>query len=190
MKWCPLPFLLGLLFCGVSARADTAAVGDVQFNQLFPGINDFTVDNYTGSNNLGFFVAADNLVFGGIVLQLTEVGGAIDSCSITSLGPGTDTSCQFSSSTVFTQALFTATLTPTTFSLANGPTGTFVALPTLSLTLLPSSGATLVAGTDLGVIDATPATNVPEPGTWMLLATALAGTLLLRRLNAGCRHQA
>jgi hypothetical protein len=185
MKRWALPVTLGLVLgTSVGAWADAVTVGDLEFNQPFQGVNDFAVSNFTGTNNLGFFPAADDLMFEGIVLQLTEAGGAIDICNIASLGPGTDTSCQFPDTTSFTHAVFTATLSPTTFNLTNGLNGTFVPLPLLSFTLLPSSGPTLVPNTDLGLIDAAP---VPEPGTWMLFAAGSAGILGLRRRRIGRR---
>lgn len=186
MKKCVL--LLGVLAsffhaCGMFAKSVT--VGDLEYNSLFAGVNDFTVDNFTGANNLGFFPVADNVNFDNSVLTLTELGGGTLTFDLGDIVPGSNTAAQFSSSLLLTQAYFTATLSPASFSLTNGESGTFAADPALAFTLLPSSGSLLAAGVDLGTMDANSASSsVPEPGSPMLLMTGLstaAAVLALRR---------
>jgi len=120
---------------------------------------------------------ADNVTFDNIVLMATESNSTVLTFDLADLAPGTDTSAQVADSLLFTQVVFSATLDPSTFSLTNGSSGTFTADPTLSFTLLPSSGAYLAAGVDLGTINAGP---VPEPTTISLLAFGLLGMLGVR----------
>jgi len=159
----------------ITAMADEVPVGDLEFNNLFTGVNDFTVNNFTGTNNLGFFPVADNITFDNVVLTATESNGTILTFDVGNLAPGTDTSAQVADSLLFTQVVFSATLDPSTFTLTNGFSGTFAADPTLSFTLYPSSGADLVAGVDLGTIDASSSIVTPEPSTISLFALGLLG---------------
>ncbi len=156
----------------VAAMADSVSVGDLEFNNLSPGVNNFTVNNFTGSNNLGFFPVADNVTFDNVVLVATESNGTILTFDLGNLAPGTDTSAQVAGGLLFTQVVFSATLEPSTFTLTNGSSGTFVADPTLSFTLYPSSGPDLVAGVDLGIINASSVPE-PEPSTFSLFALGL-----------------
>jgi hypothetical protein len=64
-----------LLCCTPQTFAASVVVGDLEYNTLFSGVDDFTIDNFTGSNNLGFFPVADNVSFDDSVLTLTELGG-------------------------------------------------------------------------------------------------------------------
>jgi len=90
------------------------------------------------------------------------------------LAPGTDTSAQVADSLLFTKLVFNATLDLSKLTLTNGSSGNFIADPTLSFTLLPSGGSYLIAGEDLGTIDASPA---PEPSTISLIVIGLLGLL-------------
>jgi hypothetical protein len=170
--------------CTSQAFADSIEVGDLEYNNLFAGVNYFTIDNFTGSNNLGFFPVASNVTFFNSVLTLTDPGGGILVFNLGNIGPGANTTALVSSALSFTEADFAATLDPSSFPLTNGDSGTFIADPSLSFTLLPSSGSTLVAGVDLGTINASPASSpVPEPGTVMLLLAALGAALGLPGRN-------
>jgi hypothetical protein len=171
--------------------ANSIIVGDLEFNNLFSGVNYFTVDDFTGSNNLGFFPVATDVTFDNSVLTLTELGGDTLVFGLGDIGPGANTNAEFSDTLSFTEATFSATLHPSSFRLTNGDSGTFIADPSLSFTLLPSSGSTLVAGIDLGTMSASPASSatVPEPSTLTLWLTALGAVLGLkarrRRLPGG-----
>jgi hypothetical protein len=164
------------VLASITVRASSIPIGDVEFNSLFAGVNDFTVDNFTGSNNLGYFPVADNLIFANSVVTATETDGAVLTFDLGNIGPGSNTSAEVADNLSFTQATFSATLEPSTFTLTNGLSGTFTADPSLSFTLLPSSGSTLVAGVDLGVMDASPTapTAAPEPNTDLMLFVQLA----------------
>jgi hypothetical protein len=153
-----------------TGHASTVTVGDIQFVSEFVGVNDFTVDNYTGSNNLGFFSVENDLVFTNVVITATESGGGVLSFTPADIGPGTDTSSQVADTLLFTQVVFSAILSPSTFNLTNGSSGTFVANPALTFTLLPSSGPYLVAGIDGSTFDADPS---PEPSTLLLFGLGL-----------------
>jgi hypothetical protein len=164
------------LCCAQQGFADSIAVGDLEFNSFSPGLNSFTINNFTGSNNLGFFPVADNVTFDNVVLTATEADATVLTFDLGSIGPGTNTDAQVADSLLFTQVVFSGTLDPSTFNLTNGFSSTFAADPALSFTLLPSSGSYLVANVDLGTINAAP---VPEPSTLSLLALIL-GILSLR----------
>ncbi len=166
-----------LVLLPMAAMADSIPVGDLEFNSLTVFTNDFTVNNFTGSNNLGFFPVADNVIFDNVVLVATESDGTILTFNLGDMGPGTDTSAQVDSSLLFTQVVFSATLSPSTFTLTNGFSGAFAAYPNVSFTLVPSSGPYLVAGVDLGAINAV---STPEPSTISLLTLALLEMLAFR----------
>jgi hypothetical protein len=171
------------LCCVPQIFADPIIIGDLEYNLLSTGVNYFTVNNFTGTNNLLVFPVASNVDFLASVLTLTEVGGGTLLYDLGDLGPGANISPSFSSALSFTQAAFSATFSADNFPLTNGDTGTFVADPSFSFTLLPSSGTTLVAGIDLGVMSASPASSAsPEPGTFALWLTALAAVLGLYSL--------
>lgn len=159
-------------------RADVVTVGDIEFDSFSPGLNSFTINNFTGSNNLGFFPVADDVTFDNVVLTATEADATILTFDLGGIGPGTNTDAQVADSLLFTQVVFSGTLDPSTFSLTNGFSGTFAADPALSFALLPSGGSYLVADVDFGTINATSAA-VPEPSTLSLLALIL-GILALR----------
>jgi hypothetical protein len=161
-----------VLFSAHPTRAGSIPIGDLEFDNLSLGVNDFTVNNFTGSNNLSFFPVADNLTFDNVVLTATESDGTILTFSLGNISPGTNTNAQFADTLLFTQVVFSATLSPNIFALTNGYSGTFTAIPAISLTLLPSSGSYLVAGVDLGTINAV---STPEPSELLFLAVSLFG---------------
>lgn len=170
------------LLLSVDARADQVVVGDLEFNNLFSGVNNFTVNNFTGTNNLGFFPVADDVIFYGATIAATESDGTVLLFALGDIVPGSNTSAQFADSLVFTQAVFSAALGSSTFNLTNGSTGAFDANTELSFTLMPSNGAFLVAGIDLGTINAsgTPVAATPEPSPVLLSAFGLLAILKCR----------
>jgi hypothetical protein len=170
-----------VVVAGNCACADVVPVGDIEFNSYSVGINSFPIDNFTGSNDLGFFPVEDNVTFDNVVLSATEADGTVLNFNLGDIGSGANTDAQVADSLLFTQVVFSATLDPSTFSLTNGYSGTFTADPTLTFTLLPSSGSYLVPDVDFGTINAT---SVPEPSSLSSLAL-IVGILALR---AGMRH--
>jgi hypothetical protein len=126
--------------------ADTIGLGVFSFNTLIPGapgspgVNDFAIDNFTGSSALPpDFPATDALTFMNSAVVLTMQGGSQQTVSLGDLGPGsvTPTALQFSATTNFTSAVFTATLSPTIFAISGG--GSFQASSSqISAILSPS----------------------------------------------------
>ena len=180
MKHVFLTFILTILaLLPTAALASVTPVGDLEFNNLSLGVNNFTVNNFTGVNNFPpEFPVADNVTFDNVVLTATEKNGTVLTFDLGNLGPGTDSSATVADSLSFTMVVFSATLDPSTFSLT--PSGTFVAVPTLSYTLLPASGLYLAAGEDFGTINAINASPTPEPATFTLFALGLLGMLGVR----------
>lgn len=168
--------------------ADGVQVGDIEFNTLIPasgttpGVTVFTINNFTGTNNLGFFPVADNLVFNSVSVTLfcanaactSDLGASSEVLSLSDLGPGSDSTLEFDTNDQFSEALFMAGMSETTINLTGG--STFTGSPTISFALLPSSGSFLVADVDSGaLID--PAATVPEPSTLVLLAGGVLALL-------------
>lgn len=180
MKALALVGVFFLVCCAPQGFADSVTVGDLEYNVLSPAINDFTIDNFTGFNNLGYFPVASDITFVDSVLVLSEVDGGTLMYDLGDIGPGAITSPPLSSALSFTQATFSAMLDPGSFPLTNGYSGAFAADPSISFTLLPDSGSSLMAGIDLGTISAYSATAVPEPRTLGLLLVAFGAVLALR----------
>ncbi len=142
-----------------------------------PGTNIFQIYNYTGDPAIGGeallpdFPIFTPLVFTEATLSVV-VGGTIQSINLGDLSPGPLSlpTLQFSSETQFSSATFAARISPATFSLSNGLS--YSVFNTLvQFTLLPSSGDTLVADIDLGVIEieaselSSEPSPIPEPST-------------------------
>jgi hypothetical protein len=110
---------------------------------------------------------------------LTEGDGTVLSPFVLGdLGPGVSTpdALAFLSTQDFQSAEFLATLNLPSFALSDGScfTADTTALDTL---LVPGAGPTLVAGSDLVNIMVTGSRNapgVPEPASWLLLASAIS----------------
>lgn len=183
--------ILALLFGSCLARASEIPVGFVSFDEFIPasgsaaGINAFDVFNFTGPSFgpvVGPPYSADSLTFTSASLTVNFAGGSSQSFILGDIGPGEllDSSgnpvIQFPSTDNFSSAIFTATLSPTTFTLSDGTT--FTASGSIPSDLTPS-GPRLIAGTDFAVVNAEQpqVTPVPEPGTLFLLVTALTGFL-------------
>jgi hypothetical protein len=160
------------------AAADTTTIGLISFDQLVPGapgtpgINGFTIYNFTGSNSqpgtpdssISFLNTSVTWDSG----ANTDVVGTVD--------PGTFqfAGLQFPDSELITDALFQATLSTTTFTI-NGQTY-LAASNAVTVDLLPSTPPDLQAGVDFALIDiqASPiATPTPEPGSLWLLVSSL-----------------
>ena len=175
------------MFLPALIRADTVSLGIFSLNTLIPGVpgspgvNDFAIDNLSGSFSLlPDFPASDPLTFMNSSVVLTLQGGSQQTITLGNLGSGsfTPASLQFSASTSFTSAIFTATLNPTSFSLGGGSSFQ-AASPQLSVILSPSSGAVLSPGVDFARISVT--SSVPEPHPGLLVLTGFAAAIWLRK---------
>jgi hypothetical protein len=179
-----------LLSFPLAARSDIMDIGVLSFDVLIPpagvssGVNAFDIYNFTGDPNLsGYALPPDFPVLNFVTLQNASLlfNGTGSPVALSDIAPGQLGSAPlFPGDTLFTSALFTATLSETVLSLDGG--GTFIADPTISATLLPSSGPDLVAGTDLVVLQATGTLYVlPEPGAAALMAFAIIASLAIAR---------
>lgn len=169
-----------------SVHADTIPVGILFFNNLnpagpgSPGVNDFEIDNLTGSlfSLPPDFPVVDSLVFGSLQLMLSGSGGP-QTIPVGDISPGfnTPSSLQFPDSFSFSEAVLQATLSQTSFALSDGTT--FLAnSSSLTATLDPASGPSLVPGQDFVVLSVSGevASGVPEPryGAYLLVLLGLA----------------
>ena len=192
-RWATSVILFTSVF-SVAANCASINIGLLSFDVLVPGspgVNAFTLTNFTGdpvANGFALppdFPVYDFLNFLGSSLTLTS-GGPV-TVLLGDIGPGTFDSLgslEFPDSTLFTSALFTATLSQTSLLLSDG--STFVVdSPNITMTLLPSAGPSLVAGTDLAVISVTGnvSTAVPEPGGFLLLGCGLMTFIAVSRIR-------
>ena len=162
----------------------TVNVGFISFDVLIPagagpGVNVFNISNFTGDpGSGGFALPPDFPAFTGLTFLsaslIVDNGVSPNVIPLGNLGPGslspTDP-VQFPDTASFISATFMATLSQTTFVLADSSTFT-AGSPTITVQFLPSSGPTLQAGTDFALISVTDAAGIPEPTTWTL---AVAG---------------
>jgi hypothetical protein len=189
-----------LLLPGVSL-ADTVAVGYLSFDVLIPGApgspgtNGFTIGNLTGDPSLGgndlppTWPVITSLTFQASSLELVEANctqNCTQTYSLGDLGPQFFQSfdLQFPDTAAFASATFTATLNTTDFQLDGG--GTFTAASSqISAVLLPSTGNSLVAGTDSVLITVSNQTAAaPEPPASAALVVSLTSLLWWRRRKA------
>ena len=171
--------LAAFLIC-MPALCDTINLGFLSYDVLIPGgpgpgIDVFTISNLTGDPGTGGFAlppdfpALTFLTLSNSSLTVV-IGGIPQMISLGDIAPGSfsPVSLQFPDSTMITSATFTATLSPSTLLLSDGTT--FVANAAIDILLVPASGSTLVAGSDLALLSATNSTATPEPATlWPLI---------------------
>jgi hypothetical protein len=196
-RWSSPVFVLSivLLLAPAVAFCGTVNLGLISFDQLIPGdinspgVNVFNIYNFTGDPTSGGFAlppdfpVTDSLIFLSSSLTLMN-GGSPLVILLGDLMPGalspTDP-VQFPDTSLFTEAIFSATLSQTSFLLSGG--GAFLARsPIITAEVLPASGPSLVAGTDFAVITVS---DVPEPRTTLLLGTVL---VLLVAINRKKNH--
>jgi hypothetical protein len=189
-------FFIGLML-GDKSQASFIDLGVVSFDNLIPagtapGVNVFTINNFTGDPaGGGFALPPDFPVYtnvGFLNSTLTIFNGASSSSvSLGDLFPGsyTPAALQFSETLTFTSAIFTATLSGSPLLLSDGTTFSPASL-NLSVTLTPASGPTLQPGVDFAVLTTSDiATSAPEPSTWILLISSSLIYRPCRRWLAG-----
>jgi hypothetical protein len=167
--------------CAMEAKADPSPIvlGVLSFDSLIPdapgavGVNGFTIYNFTGANSLpGTPDSAISFLNASLLLNGTQGVnvGEVDPGSVQPLN------LQFPTTSLFTDAEFSAMLSTTSFTIDGE---NYVASSDmLTAVLVPSSPPELAAGTDFVLleVDASPATvGVPETGSlWMMLMSAVS----------------
>ena len=191
-----LATLIVSLGLATQAHAGLVNLGVLSFSTLIPanppdpGVNAFSISNFTGDpGSGGFALPPDFNVFTPVTFlnsTLTIViGGVSQDISLGDLAPGSynPSSLEFSSDTLFDSATFTATLDTTSLTLDDASTVTALT-DQLSITLSPTLTGTLTADIDLAIITAETidptTTDVPEPAPALLTAAA-ALAIALRR---------
>jgi hypothetical protein len=168
------------------ALADILPVGYLSLDVLIPGapgspgVNAFTIGDLTGDPFAGGFAVPPtfpvitSLTFKDSSLVLVS-GGSSQTFLLGDIGPGFFSShaLEFADTEDFSSATFSATLDTTSLQLDGG--GSFTASSALiSALLLPSSGNSLVAGTDFVYINVSDEVSaVPEPASCLLVGTVL-----------------
>jgi hypothetical protein len=180
-----------LLASSAVALGDTINIGIISFDLLIPssggspGVNVFNITNFTGDPLTGgFALDPDFPIFTplgllGATLTLNS-GGLLPIISLGTIDPGQFTSpasIQFSDSTLFTSAVFAATLSQPNFVLADG-TAFLADTSSVVATMVPS-GSSLAAGSDFAIISVTgssvtgPDNGIPEPASGVLMLSAI-----------------
>jgi|GEM_PF-2098723 len=192
-QWMRLVLVTGFVagLC-LNASADTLTIGLFSFDEFIPGapgspgVNVFTINDFTGSSNLPPDApVATPLTFSNVSVTLN----GSQNVSVGSAAPGSTLApaLEFLDTQVFTSATLQGNLSTTTLELADGTF--FQASSSLfSVSLLPSAGPDLVADTDFAVltISGSPASaSVPEPASqWLMLPALLAFAYLIRKRRA------
>ena len=185
-----------LLLAPTVAFCNTVNLGLISFDVFIPsdisisGVNVFNIFDFTGDLFSGGFAlppdfpVTDFLTFLSSSLTLMGSGSPLV-IPLGDLAPGalspTDP-VQFPDTSLFTEAIFTATLNQTSFLLSDGTT--FVAgSSAISAAILPSSGTSLVVGTDFSVITVSTVSSVPEPNAALLLGASVVILIGIKRRN-------
>jgi hypothetical protein len=149
-----------LLLAPTVATCATVDLGLISFDLLIPGtanapgVNVFNIFNFTGDPaSGGFALPPDFPVLDSLTLLNSSLtlmsGGPPMMIPLGDLGPGAlspTSSMQFPDTSVFTGAIFTATLGQTAFLLSDGSTF-HPRSPVITAEFLRASGPSLVAGT-------------------------------------------
>jgi hypothetical protein len=184
-----------LAFWGCFAYADDIPVGVISYDSFLIAGQDgvatdaFNVFNATGSASFPpIFPALTAVSFTDATFTLRETDGTTIVVPLGSIdsGPLLDNlgnplfSLQFPDDVAFVSATFAAILNETTLVLSDG--STVEVSDVITGTILPSTGASLVAGQDSAVVNAsTVVVPTPEPATVGLMGLGLLAAGLLRK---------
>jgi len=195
-----LCIFLGLMLgMATVARANPVGIGDIYLLlDSSSGTVTVTVDNNTGPSGESFptFPVLDSLDFSNVMLTLncftavgdcqTDLGGASETIPLGTLASGNSDSSQvFSSTDLFSSITVTADLSLTHLNIDNGIGGSvpFTGSASFSDTLSPHKNGQYLVPFDLSnpgkgfdkaiLFDRSP--SVPEPSSFVLIATALFG---------------
>jgi len=179
-----------LLLSGISLADPISpiSIGFISFDIRIPpaggpGVNVFSISNLTGDFGLpADFPVVDSLVFVGSTLTLVGENTS-EAVLLGDLAPGLWDSIdalQFPDTSLFSAAIFQATLSGIDLHLLDG--STFSAAAIVTARLSPSSNSFLTAGTDFALIEVMPgqAATVPAPPTFVLLGSGIAILAVVR----------
>ena len=157
-----------------------------------PGVNSFTIGNLTGDPATGgnavppTFPVLTLMTFKNGSLQLFS-GGSSQTLTLGDIGPGffSSNALQFPDTKDFSSAIFSATLDATFLQLDGGASFT-ASSDQVSVLLVPLVGSSLVAGTDLALIEVSNETpsEIPEPSSAPIVLTLVLLLFWLRRRKA------
>lgn len=183
---------LALVLCAVSASADPFPAGFISWDVIFPGnAGQFDIVNQTGPNSSAFpdttFPISTTLNLSSLSLSVNFSNSTSETFGSSYFALGPD-GISFDGSPIPvggtnptpTGATLTGSFSPLSITLNDGSSATISA--NFSATIAPSTGTTLSDG-DFAVIEATRGTggNVPEPGTAVLIGSALLCLIPLRK---------
>ncbi len=174
-------FILLCVFGSLGLSASTFSFGLLSYDVLIPGdtqqlgVNVLTLQNFTGPSALApDFPITDALDFANLMLTIVTANGSLTH-SFQGFGPGAfpySPLLQFPSNTEIDSVILSALLTQNQFNVSGLGLQT-VQNNLLLYQLLPSAGETLQPGIDFGVLTIAGTTSsIPEPATWMLVASA------------------
>jgi hypothetical protein len=167
-------------------RADDVPIGYISYDMYQPGLDSFSIYNFTGDAALPpDFNVVTPLNILNATLVLTGPSASASPISLGTIGPGPLLddmgnpllSLQFDSLSTFTSATLMGTLDTTNVLMADNTTSQLN--PNIFFTLYPSSGNSLQAGVDFGIIYAgVPVVGVPEPSVFLLILSGFAAFLV------------
>jgi len=186
---------VGAILAGQTVCADDINLGFLSFDGFIPGsaglpgVNEFSINNFTGDPNLGgAALPTDFPIFSFLTIQnaqlsLAEPSGN-ESFNLGDLGPGTTLSNLITASAAISSASLSGRLSQTTLTLSDG--STFIATSDLIHTTIVSSSGAFLNANDFSLMTVSNETTpVPEPAGWimtvMLLMPLIAHELWVRR---------